>query len=56
VVEAAERFGVGPFDASFATRFTDPGHRRAWAKALDTGLRHEREAHASLRAAIAASA
>ncbi|MGH2500311.1 MAG: hypothetical protein ACRDF0_09520 [Candidatus Limnocylindria bacterium] len=51
VAEAAARGGTGPFDAAVALRFLDPGQRRAWAKALDEALRHEREAHAALRSA-----
>lgn len=42
--DAAAKIGAGPFDASVAMRFLDAGHRRAWAKQLDTILEHEREA------------
>jgi hypothetical protein len=49
--EAAEKIGSGPFDASVAMRFLDPGHRRAWAKQLETIIAHEREAHSALATA-----
>jgi hypothetical protein len=51
VTDAAKKVGVGPFDASVAMRFLDPGHRRAWAKQLEAALGHERDAHAALAAA-----
>ena len=53
VVEALEKLGTKPFDASVAMRFLDAGHRRAIAKALEAVLGHEREAHDALRAARA---
>jgi hypothetical protein len=53
VVEALEKLGTKPFDASVAMRFLDPGHRRGIAKALEAVLGHEREAHDALRAARA---
>ncbi|HEV2250501.1 MAG TPA: hypothetical protein VGT60_08345 [Candidatus Limnocylindria bacterium] len=53
VVEALEKVGTKPFDASVAMRFLDPGHRRGIAKALDAVLGHEQEAHDALRAARA---
>lgn len=51
VADLAQKHGVGTFDASVAARFLDAGHRRAWAKALDAALGHERDAHAALAAA-----
>jgi hypothetical protein len=53
VVEALEKVGTKPFDASVAMRFLDAGHRRGIAKALDVVLGHEREAHDALGAARA---
>jgi hypothetical protein len=53
VVEALEKVGTKPFDASVAMRFMDAGHRRGIAKALETVLGHEKEAHDALRAARA---
>jgi hypothetical protein len=53
VVEVLEKLGTKPFDASVAMRFMDPGHRRGIAKALETVLGHEKEAHDALRAARA---
>jgi hypothetical protein len=53
VVEVLEKLGTKPFDASVAMRFLDAGHRRGNAKALETVLGHEREAHDALRAARA---
>jgi hypothetical protein len=53
VVEALEKLGTKPFDASVAMRFLDPGHRRGIAKALEAVLGHEKEAHGQLRAARA---
>jgi hypothetical protein len=52
-VEALEKVGTKPFDASVAMRFLDVGHRRGIAKALDTVLGHEKEAHGALKAARA---
>ena len=53
VVDALEKLGTKPFEASVAMRFLDAGHRRAIAKALEVVLGHEREAHDALRAARA---
>jgi hypothetical protein len=53
VVETLEKLGTKPFDASMAMRFLDAGHRRGIAKALETVLGHEKEAHDALRAARA---
>lgn len=53
VADAAKKVGVGPFDASVAMRFLDAGHRRSWAKQLETALGHERDAHEAMRAARA---
>jgi hypothetical protein len=49
--DAAEKLGIGPFDASVAMRFLDVGHRRAWAKQLEAIIGHEREAHRALASA-----
>jgi len=49
--DAAAKVGAGPFDPSVAMRFLDPGHRRAWAKALEVIIGHEREAQAALASA-----
>jgi len=46
--DAAEKLGIGTFDASVAMRFLDVGHRRAWAKQLEAIIGHEREAHSAL--------
>lgn len=51
VVDAATKSGIGPFDASVAMRFADPGHRRGWANALEGLIGHEREAQSALRSA-----
>lgn len=53
VVDALEKLGTKPFDASVAMRFLDAGHRRGIAKALEGALGQEREAHDALRAARA---
>ena len=53
VVEALEKLGTKPFDASVAMRFLDAGHRRGIAKSLEAALGHEKEAHDALRAARA---
>ena len=53
MVEALEKIGTKPFDASVAMRFLDAGHRRGIAKALEAVLGHEKEAHAALGAARA---
>ena len=50
--DAAAKGGIGEFDGSVAMRFVDAGHRRAWAKNLDTvreNDRSAREAFASAR-------
>ena len=49
--DAATKIGAGPFDGSVAMRFLDIGHRRAWAKALEAILAHEREANDALASA-----
>jgi hypothetical protein len=49
--DAAEKLGIGAFDASVAMRFLDVGHRRAWAKQLEAIIGHEREAHSALASA-----
>jgi hypothetical protein len=49
--DAAEKIGTGAFDASVAMRFLDVGHRRAWAKQLESIIAHEREAQAALATA-----
>lgn len=49
--DAAEKAGVGAFDAGVAMRFLDPGHRRAWAKQLEAIAAREREAHDALATA-----
>lgn len=56
VVDAAKKYGVGVFDGSAAMRFTDVGHRRGWANALEAAIGHDREALEALRAARAALA
>ena len=53
VADAAKKVGIGPFDASVAMRFLDPGHRKSWAKQLETAVGHERDAHEAMRAARA---
>ncbi|MEP6694816.1 MAG: hypothetical protein ABJB39_09240 [Chloroflexota bacterium] len=53
VADASKKVGIGPFDASVAMRFLDGGHRRSWAKQLETALGHERDAHDAMRAARA---
>jgi len=53
VADAAEKAGVGPFDASVVARYVGGGQRRAWANLLEGALAREREAHAALRAAAA---
>jgi hypothetical protein len=53
VADAAKKVGIGPFDASVAMRFLDPGHRRSWAKQLEAALGHERDAHGAMGAARA---
>ena len=53
VVEALDKLGTKPFDASVAMRFLDAGHRRGIAKVLEGALGHEKEAHDALRAARA---
>ena len=49
--DAAAKGGVGEFDGSVAMRFIDPGHRRAWAKNLDTVRENDREAREALASA-----
>jgi hypothetical protein len=49
--DAAAKGGVGGFDGSVAMRFIDPGHRRAWAKNLDTVRENDREARQALTSA-----
>lgn len=51
--DAAAKGGVGEFDGSVAMRFIDPGHRRAWAKNLDTVRDNDREAREALTSARA---
>jgi hypothetical protein len=54
VADAAEKAGIGAFDASVAMRFLDPGTRRGWANALDAAAAHEREARSAVASARAA--
>lgn len=49
--DVAEKIGAGPFEPSVAMRFLDAGHRRAWAKALEAIIGHEREAQEALHMA-----
>jgi hypothetical protein len=49
--DAAAKGGVGSFDGTVAMRFIDPGHRRAWAKNLDTVRDNDREAREALTSA-----
>jgi len=49
--DAAAKGGVGEFDGGVAMRFIDPGHRRAWAKNLDTVRDNDREAREALTSA-----
>lgn len=49
---AIEKGGTGPFDGSVALRFMDVGHRRGWANALETALRHEADARAAIVHAV----
>ena len=51
VTDACAKIGTGVFDGSVAMRFLDAGHRRAWAKQLESIIGFEREAHAALAAA-----
>lgn len=53
VADAAEKFGIGPFNAATATRFGDGGQRRAWANLLEGALEHEHGAHDAIRSARA---
>ena len=53
VVEALDKLGTKPFDASVAMRFLDAGHRRGIAKVLEGAVGHEKEAQDALRAARA---
>ena len=49
--DAAAKGGVGEFDGSVAMRFVDAGHRRAWAKNLDTVRKNDRSAREALASA-----
>jgi hypothetical protein len=49
--DAAAKGGVGEFDGGVAMRFIDAGHRRAWAKNLDTVRENDREAREALTSA-----
>ena len=53
VADAAEKFGVAPFNAATAMRFGDGGQRRAWANLIEGALEHERSAHDAIRSARA---
>ena len=53
VADAAEKFGIAPFNAATAMRFGDGGQRRAWANLLEGALEHERNAHDAIRSARA---
>lgn len=53
VADAADKFGIGPFNAATAMRFGDGGQRRAWANLLEGALEHERSAHEAIRSARA---
>ena len=53
VAEAAEKHGTGPFDATVAMRFADPGQRRGWANVLEGAIAHDGQAHDALRGARA---
>jgi hypothetical protein len=46
--DAAAKGGLGEFDGSVAMRFIDAGHRRAFAKNLETARDHDREARDAL--------
>jgi len=49
--DAAAKGGLGEFDGSVAMRFIDAGHRRAWARNLETVRQHDGEAREALAAA-----
>lgn len=49
--DAAAKGGVGEFSGSIAMRFTDQGHRRSWAKNLDTVRENDGEAREALMSA-----
>jgi len=53
VADAAEKFGIAPFNAATAMRFGDGGQRRAWANLLEGAREHERSAHDAIRSARA---
>ena len=53
VADAAEKFGIAPFNAATAMRFGDGGQRRAWANLLEGAGEHERGAHDAIRSARA---
>ena len=53
VADAAEKFGIAPFNAATALRFGEGGQRRAWANLLEGALEHERDAHDAIRSARA---
>jgi len=53
VADAAEKFGVAPFNAATAMRFGDGGQRRAWANLLEGARDHEQSAHDAIRSARA---
>ena len=53
VADAAEKFGIAPFNAATAMRFGDGGQRRAWANLLEGARDHERSAHDAIRSARA---
>ena len=49
--DAAAKGGVGEFSGTIAMRFIDQGHRRAWAKNLDTVRENDGEAREALASA-----
>lgn len=49
--DAAAKGGVGAFDGGVAARFIDAGHRRAWAKNLDTVREQDAEARSAMASA-----
>jgi hypothetical protein len=49
--DAAAKGGTGQFDGGVAMRFVDAGHRRAWAKNLDSVRDNDREAREALASA-----
>ncbi len=52
--DAAQKGGVGRFDAAVATRFLDAGQRRALARLVETALAADRDARAALASARSA--